>query len=444
MFPRTHMLCDLNDDAKGGGAGAQIADVAKSIADTAAALVTVKDSVAEIRKAQAAADERHAQHQREIEALTKANQAKAGLPGMPAPTGNPEKDFSLSRAILGCVNKWGGEFAKVPEREIVHEYHEHVLKTVDAQTRSQLGGVDSAGGFLVSSQTMMGKFITELLASPVALAAGVDQLTGLTGGDVIIPGELGGISVVRGAEASTIASSEEAYKDFTLRRKQFQGLASLSVSILEQTNGQAMAFVQSKLAKKVDLRLDRDFFLGSGSEHQPIGIVNTPGAQTVSWAGADFAGADQTATDLLESHIFKLKAENAYQGKVVWFCHPGVTQKLRTVKDSTGNPILYRPVDLMGKDAALAANFTIGSGFAGFLYGHPLYETTQLTGSGAGSHLILCNVQDCVWAMWDTVKIAISDQFYFDTGKVAVRVIGWQDSGAYRGKSIVSATSLTV
>jgi len=361
----------------------------------------------------------------EVNALQKALEAKAGMPGYKA-VGNPEKDFSLLRAIGGHFKKWGDGTKQYPEYELVHEF---------AKLKAQTGDVASEGGFLVSVQ-MLDRLIEELRPESVALTAGVEFLTGLSGNDVTIPKELGGITVARDGEVATISETNQAYGDFTLKRKRATAYTTISLSLLRQTAGKVQGYVERKMAKEMGLRFDLDFFLGAGAANVPLGILLAPNVGTVDFnsPAIDYAGADQNVTDKLDALIYKLKVANAYRGRVVFFCHPGASQKLRTVKDANGNPILVMVPDPMGQNGGNSQR----------LWGHPLFETTQLTGSGAGSHLICCNVDQCVMSLWDTVEIVSSEHVEFKTGKIGVRAIAFQDSGVFKGEAVAQATNWTI
>lgn len=360
----------------------------------------------------------------EVNALNDSLRVKAGLPGY-KPVGHPEKDFSLLRAIHGSHRGWAGETKQYPEYELVHEL---------AKVKAQTGDTASEGGFLVSVQ-MLDRLIEELRPESVALSAGVEFLTGLSGNDVTIPKELGGISVVRDGEVATMSETNQAYGDFTLKRKRATAYTTISLSLLRQTAGKVQGYVERKMAKEMGLRFDRDFFLGAGAANEPLGILLTPGLQTVSFGSIAYAGAGQNVTDLLDQLIYKLKKANAYRGRVVFFDHPGATEKLRTVKDANGNPILVNvPAPMDGHSGGNSQR----------LWGHLLFETTQLTGSGAGSHLIAANVDQCVMALWDTIEIVASEHVEFKTGKIGVRAIAFQDSGAFKGEAIASAASWTI
>jgi len=380
------------------------------------------DELAKLRAAQAIESE---QRKKEIDAVQAALASKAGLPGY-KPTGNVEEDFSIARAIRGHYARWTPESGTrdFPEFDLLKDYAGHI-KGLD-------GTVASHGGFLVPA-TFLDRLVEELLPATVALQMGVENMTGLTGGDVVMPSEKGGTTVYRKGETQQGTQSAETYGDMTLRRKELIALTKLSNSLLNQTAGKARTYVQRKMARKIGLRIDKDFFIGAGSQFIPMGLVNVTGIKTVSWSGVTFTGATQNISDKLEDMKRELKRVNSYRGRMVWVAHPDVFSKFRKAKDSQGRPIFF--------DANTAKD---GQTVEGQLFfGLPYFETTQLT-AGATATLLLVAVEDCLMGMWDTMEIAVSDSAdgVFLSNELMVRAIAYQDSLLLHPEGVCSATAL--
>jgi HK97 family phage major capsid protein len=436
------------DDGAPGGAGAEglEAPTAEGLKPLVDAVRTLSADVKGTGDRLKSLEEARAQQAREIEALIKKHTVKQSLPGYdPLESDDPAKRFSMRRALIyrnahasgSPISKLTGEdTSKFIEHELINDYERHV--------KTQTGTVAQDGGFLVGVQ-MMPEFVSLLRAQPVAARAGVRFATGITGNDVVINKELTAIACTRDGEVATITPNDMSFGDITLRRKRLSALTAISRSLLAQTGGVIQTLVEQSMAKSAALRFDLDYFKGAGGANIPLGVVNTAGLLTVDFTSIDYAGADQTTTDLLDQMVFKMKANDSYIGRPTFFSNPLGTQKLRTVKDANGNPILYVPTDMTGGDASQkGAAAVAGSGLPSILWGHPLFESTQLVGSGANSDLLLINTDDGLMLLWDTLEIAGSEHFYFDTNRMAVRLIAFQDSCQLRGISAVQATSWTL
>jgi len=409
-------------------AGAAVADPPITAKGLEALVQSIKDLAGDVKTVGPRLqklEEADAQRARDVEAIVKTHQKRVGLPGY-SPSGNPDKDFSIARAIRGHYLRWTEESGtrQFPEFTLLNEYREHI-KGMD-------GAVASHGGFLVPA-TFMDKLVEELLPATVALQMGVENMTGLTGGDLVMPSEKGGITVYRKGETQQGTQSAETYGDLTLRRKELIALTKVSNGLLNQTAGRARTYVERKMARKIGLRIDKDFFIGSGSQFIPTGISQVTGIKTVSWSGVTFTGATQNITDKLEDMKLQLKKVNSYRGRMVWVAAPDVFAKFRKCKDSQGRPVFF--------DANTAKD---GATVEGQLfYGLPYFETTQLT-AGNPATLLLVAVEDCLMGMWDTMEIAVSDSAdgVFLSNELMIRAIAYQDSLLLHPEGVCSATSL--
>ena len=435
-FGRPRMFLEGPKEGETPAGGAPPAGGGTAVAE---ALATLTTEVKAVVKVGTTLDERMklleaegAARKAEFEAFARKATKGAGLPGYdPKSIDDPEKRFSLRRAILyrqakGGVSQITGEdTSKFVEHTLLNEYAAHV--------KTQTGTVASAGGFLVGTQ-MMPDLIEFLAPQAVAAAAGVPFVTGATGDEIVWPKELSAITVTRDGEVAVISPTDIEFGDVTLKRKRFSALTYISLSLLRQTAGKIQTIVERSMSRAIARRIDLDYFTGAGAGNVPLGVKNTNGIGTVDFnsPAIDYLGADQNVTDKLDGLVYKLKKGDAYMGRPTFFGHPGAIEKLRSTKDSTGQPVLYRPVNQSGQDTARdGAAALLGAR----LWGHPIFETTQLSGSGADTDLLLVNVEDSVILLWDSIEIAGSEHFSFDTGRIAIRALGFEDSALFRGAS---------
>jgi HK97 family phage major capsid protein len=436
-----------DDEAGGVAVATALATLTEEVKGARADTLKVGTDYTETKKRLDAIEAALEQRKKDIDAFIAKNSApKVALPGYdPTGGGDPKKAFSLRRAmLLQCVDAsgrskiTGEDTTKFIEREVIAEYA--------IQQKTQTGTVAADGGFLVGVQ-LMPDFIPLLRAQAVATRAGVRLMTGATGNDIIFNKELTAIPVTRDGEVATITPSGLTFGDITLRRKRASALCYISRSLLSQTSGSIQNIVEQSMAKSAANRFDLDYFTGAGSANIPLGVKNTAGLLTVDFnsPAIDYLGADQNVTDKLDALVYKLKTNDSYLGRPTFFAHPQGGQALRSTKDANGRPILWTPTDLNGNDASQGGAASVAiTGQPGRLWGHNYFETTQLAGTGANGDLLLINVDDSIQVIWDAIEIAGSEHFSFDTNRLAVRLIAFEDSALFRGISAVSAINWTI
>ncbi len=394
--------------------------------------------IKDVRAAQQSqADENKAsfdQVREEIKALAEVSKTQGGLPGYnPVDTDGRQK-FSLMRACMGHIEKWQGETKSYPEYELVHEYKKHLETMEKAGAHS---GIGDSGGLLVST-TMMPDLIAELEPNSVAIASGVELLDGLTGGNIMIPREEGGIVAYRKGEGLPITESYALYSQLELRPLELTARTRASKVLLMQTRGRIQTLLERQLARKIALKMDLDFFTGGGG-NTPVGILNAtaPGSATTNWTSFDNSGGNNTVLELLEAMVEQIKIRNAYYGfgEVMWFSHPSGFSSLRRSIDADGNR-------LRGVFDSIMSDTANGVSQKDRLYGHRYAETTQLA-AGATGDLLLMPVKAATLAIWDTLQIFPSEHAdgAFENNEIAIRAVTYNDSAIYRGDHLQRASN---
>lgn len=337
------------------------------------------------------------QQAREIEAVHARMVSKIGLPGFDGTSEAEEKKFDLVRAVSGYLNGWSGGEEVWPEKKLLDEYQ--------AQLRAMGTTVSSAGGFFVAP-TWMSDVIELLRPNTVALQLGMRTVPNLTGGPVTFPKIKGGATAYWVAEGKTGTKSQMSTGALNLTPRPIMVIVPISEDLIE-----AAADVEGVVTEDMGLAMgeaiDRGTMIGGGGDGQPLGIVNAPGVGTTDFSGiviptsTDYSGAAnfQNVTDLLDDLIFQVAARNAYRGRPGFALHPLAVQKLRTVKDHGGKPLLFSAAS----DDPNASDASVGIG-KGQLWGHPFGMTTQL-GYGTNTDLLFGNWQDLLLGRWGATKI---------------------------------------
>lgn len=383
-----------------------------------------------------------AQVKTDLNAVIKASQDKAGLPGYQKDQAalDPEdpRRFSLLRACWGHMNKWSQESGtkSFPEYEAVHDYRKIAL--AEREKAGSQVGIGDTGGLLVTT-TMLPDLIKELEANIVAVAAGVEFASGLSGGPISLPRDEGGITAYRKGEGLPITESFNAFSQMEFRPLEVAARTRVSRSLLNQTRGRIRTILDRNLARKLALKMDLDFFSGGGG-NTPNGILNASavaGASTPTGAGLVYGpGAAQTVSAFLEAMVGALKGRNAYTGygEVKWFANPLTFSAFRKTVDTTGQVV--KLFDNMFSDAVNGVSQTDR------LWGHRYAETTQLIGVDDTAQLLLFPVLAATMLMWETLEIFPSEHAVgaFENNELAIRAVAYNDSGIYRGDYLQRAT----
>jgi len=342
-----------------------------------------------------------AQQQREIDLLVENRSSRLGLSGYDGTraANDPETKFSLTRAVQGHLANWEGWDNAYPEKDLIAEYRQKAMEA----------GVPSTGGFLVAP-TWVSDLIELLRPNTVAMQLGMRTLPNLTGGPVQFAKLKGGATAYWVAEGKKATKSEMTMGMLNLTPRPIIGVVPISEDLLEAAPN-ASGVVEEDLAQAIGEAIDRGVMNGGGGEGQPLGIVNSPGIGKTDWSGAtfptatDYSGSNnfQTVTDLLDDMIFQVAARNAYKGSLGFALNPLAVQKLRTIKDHSGRPLLFN-ASAMNPNAGESASVALSSTE---LWGHAFGMSTELL-YGAVTDLIFGNWADLLLGRWGATKVVPS------------------------------------
>lgn len=341
------------------------------------------------------------QQQREINLLSEQRTTRLGLGGYDgtraASGDDPDKKFSMTRAVQGYLNNWQGWDKAFPEKEMVADYAQKAMNS----------GVSSTGGFLIAP-TWMNDVIELLRPHTVALQLGMRTLPNLTGGPVQFAKLSGGATAYWVAEGKKATKSQASMGMLNLTPRPLVTVVPISEDLMESAPN-ASGIVEEDMALATAEAIDRGVMIGSGGEGSPLGIVNAPGIGVTDFSSfavptaTDYSGsaALQTVTDLLDDMVFQLANRDAYKGSLGFALHPLALQILRKVKDHSGKPLLFNAMD-----SSPNSNGSAGLGNSQ-LWGHNFGHTTQLS-YGAVTDILFGNWADLMLGRWGATKIVPS------------------------------------
>lgn len=343
--------------------------------------------------------------QKQLEARIKELESRQVNAGISVPGLEDEAHkFSFFRAIKAIVtNDWSGAGF---EKEVFQA----------SRKKAMAIGSDTMGYF-VPNEILSG-YIEMLRAESVVMKMGATTLTGLQGVPVQIPKQTGGATAYWVGENESITESALTAGQLNLTPKKVGALVKLSNELLKYSNPSVEELVRNDLFITIALAIDYAALRGSGSEHQPRGIANTSGINTVVLGSA---GAAPTF-DALYDMQYKLQEDNAFRGKLGYVFHPAVRRVLVKTKiaqftGDTGGEYIIQP---MVSEQALVS-------WMGFPYAMTTQIPINLTKGGSSdcTEIYFGNWADLIIGMWGGVELKASQETStaFESDQTWIRIL---------------------
>jgi HK97 family phage major capsid protein len=270
-------------------------------------------------------------------------------------------------------------------------------------------GSGPSGGYLVP-ETLLPDLLTAVSEQSIVLprafvtdAPGtvrqpvVDLSKGTTG----VFAWYGGIRFTWIGENSSIAETEPAFKQYTLRALTMAGIVRVSNRMLASTTFDAQ--LRRMLAQSASDYLDYYFIRGSGAG-EPLGVLNAQALVSVARdTASQFKPVD--AARMLE------RLMPGSLGRAVWLIHPTVLPQL--VQFSVGNTPVWQP------------NWQ--QGIAGTLMGIPVILTEKVNPLGTAGDVLLADFSMYAVQLVRDIEVAASADAYFEFDQTAYRLTVYAD-----------------
>lgn len=192
---------------------------------------------------------------------------------------------------------------------------------------AQAVGTASLGGYLTGTQTM--PMIELLRNKQVMQKLGVGRITGMQG-VLEWPRQTGASTAYCIAEGGAPSVSNLTFGTIKAQPKGIGGFAQATRSAVNQINPSLEAMMMADIAKSIALKADALALNGTGSDAQPLGILNVSGIGT-------FTAAAMTWANLLESES-DLATANCDEGTMKFLTTPAVRAVLKAREKATGFP----------------------------------------------------------------------------------------------------------
>lgn len=338
--------------------------------------------------------------------------AMLSLPGLEVGKTSADKTrASWKRAMDVCVNPSLLDTKEYGlEREIQDQMQKAAMNT----------GTGAAGGFLVPTQ-MQDELKPQLRERSIARQLGVKVIDNMPPGIHVWVKSKGGITAshidTEGEEtgSETLATFDQV----TVTPKGMAAFVPLTRQMMTQTSMDMEMWVRGEIATQIALLEDQSVFLGTGAVGAPRGVLRHPNLGFVSFAGVDYAGADQTATNKLIDMVLTSRNKFALGlSGLGWSAAPGVLYHLMKVKDGQGRPLFQTLLE------GTAANWQTPS----TLLRHPILDSDQIkTGTTTAERLAFGPWGEVIVPKWGTLTLGIGDQTETNWRKVRATVRGVQD-----------------
>ena len=186
---------------------------------------------------------------------------------------------------------------------------------------------------LLSTSHMSNQFIDVLRANTLLGRLGARFLPGLNG-NVAIPKKTASASFGWLAESTDATTSQVTTGNVMLSAKHIGGVVPMTFELMRQSAPAIEQIVREDLLAGLSLSIDAAGFAGTGTDNQPLGLLNTAGVQTLTLA--DTAGKVPTWEEIVAMEG-KLDEANALMGSLAYAFRPSIFSALKTAKKDAGS-----------------------------------------------------------------------------------------------------------
>ena len=273
--------------------------------------------------------------------------------------------------------------------------------------RAHVAGTPSAGGDLIATDLLSGSFIDMLRNRLSIMNAGATFLPGLEG-NIAIPRQTGGAAAFWLAENGEPSETSATFDQIALTPKTVGAYTEISRKLLQQSSISTEQFVQNELIRVLALEIDRAALAGSGTNNQPLGLLNNNGIGSVE-AGPD--GGFPTWSNVVDLET-AIADENADVENMRYVTNARVRGKLKKTEAFAGT----------GERVWMSDN-TVN--------GYPTIVSNQVPkngtkGSGTElSTMLFGNFADLIIGMWGGLDLQVNP--YSLDKKGAIRITAFQD-----------------
>lgn len=272
--------------------------------------------------------------------------------------------------------------------------------------RDMQAQVFGAGGALVPTQLVVP--VIEILRNMSVLdKVGKRTMAGLQG-NIVIPRQTAAGTAYSVGEIAALTATGQVLDQIALTPKRVGATENYSKQLIIQSTPDAEAFIRDDLFKIIALRWDYLGLNGQGANSEPLGILQTPGVNSVTF------GATPTYIKLIS---FRTAIESANViDPLAWISTPAVKGSLSGVAEAlTGATTVGGAQNAIWKPGATPVE--------GEMVGMPAHSTNQMPNNqvllGAFTHLI--------HAVWGGLDVVVDIYTKAANAEVVLTINTWGD-----------------
>lgn len=363
-----------------------------------------------------------------------ANNFKSRIATMSAPERRKTAYGMFGRAIK-CINTSEGDV----ERAAFTAEHKFNDGEMAREFKALSATTPSDGGYLIP-EVYANEIIEILYPSTVIYSLGARRL-GMSNGNLTIPKLKTGSRAMFTGENRAISKSAQKFGNLKLSAKKLSALIPMSNDLLRSTNFDNDVIVGQDVTRQMALGVDFGALLGTGSEFQPLGIINNKKVLSVDATNIDteYASADGILTAAFPNYLVAaVLRNNVYADALGFVFNTSVEQVFKKMRDNVGGFIF---ADEMNKQGTLA--------------GYPYKTTNLLETKGGKTQIVFGNWNDLIIGEQGALEIETSREgswtdesgnlvSAFENDQTLIRAIDNVDVGLRHEESFAVATNVAV
>lgn len=342
-----------------------------------------------------------------------------------ARTGKPPRGFYMPSNLPIAPTR-----ADVDAMELAARRVEQAARAASGTAYAVTTGT-TGGSNLVATSLLAESFIEVLRNKAKVLNAGARVLSGLVG-NVNVPRRSDASTAYWLGEGADIPESEGAFDHVVLSPKTLGVLSQITRTMMMQSTPEIDDLVRRDMAAVMALGIDSAALVGTGANGEPLGILNTPGIQTLQLGTG--SGGPLTFDAMTELETLLAEA-NVPEASMAYMTNAKQVGALKLLKDNTGK-FLWTQYTAESLPAAAAP---------GEVNGYPVIRTNQIPSNlGTNSNLsavILANWSEVLVGEWGALDILPNPYGVgFNSGTVQVRAMQSIDIGLRHPVSFAAIT----
>ncbi len=323
------------------------------------------------------------------------------------------RNYSLMRAISAVVAARNGDHKALQAASFEMACSQELSDRLDREARGFFVPLDivtrvmtaTTNSDLIGTDHLGDMFIDTLRPRSVVMQLGATVMDGLDG-NLELPKALTNPIFSWIGDDNDADLSDMDTGLIKMAPKVLAGGVPMSRRLLKQSSPSVEMVVHNALLKGAALGVDYGILAGTGTNNQPVGVLNMPGVNVQT-----LAAAGKPTWDELVGFETKVAADNALEGRLAYVTTSGVRGNLKTTPKDAGSGLFL----MDGNNAN----------------GHPVSVSNQL----AVNTIIFGNWEDVYVGFWGVIDVNPDTATKAGSGGLILRVFQDADVGIGHAES---------